>query len=136
MRLLSLVGPGGTGKTRLAPQAAAEASDAYPQECSGGYPLPRFGIRRCSCRQRGRIGRLEAKDSSPVQDLAHASAGQATARARRQLGAPVAQRGGRSRRLHQPPARTASCGRDDARAVPASPASGLPGAADASEEGR
>ena len=30
VRLVSLVGPGGTGKTRLALQAAAEASDAYP----------------------------------------------------------------------------------------------------------
>ena len=30
IRLVSLVGPGGTGKTRLALQAAAEASDAYP----------------------------------------------------------------------------------------------------------
>ena len=30
VRLVSLVGPGGTGKTRLALQAAAEASDSYP----------------------------------------------------------------------------------------------------------
>ena len=30
VRLVSLTGPGGTGKTRLALQAAAEASDSYP----------------------------------------------------------------------------------------------------------
>ena len=95
---LSLVGPGGTGKTRLALQVAAEASDAYPD---GVFWAPgaaaRSGARAaggCGGAQRhGGKGELAGRRSG-------AGAGwSAAARARRQRRAPDAGRRGSRRRL-------------------------------------
>ena len=57
VRLLTLTGPAGTGKTRLALQAAAEAAEAFPDGIRG-YHSPLFATlrsfprplpKRCSC---------------------------------------------------------------------------------------
>src|SRR5207244_6189395 len=42
VRLMTLTGPGGTGKTRLALQSAADAADAYP---GGVYWVPLAPVR-------------------------------------------------------------------------------------------
>jgi predicted ATPase/class 3 adenylate cyclase len=75
VRLVSLVGPGGTGKTRLALQAAAEASDAYPD---GVFWAPLAPLRDPALVLPTVAAALsvgEGKDSSPVDDLARALAG-------------------------------------------------------------
>ena len=75
VRLVSLVGPGGTGKTRLALQAAAEASDAYPD---GVFWAPLAPLRDPALvlpTIAAALSVIEGKDSSPVDDLARALAG-------------------------------------------------------------
>ena len=75
VRLVSLVGPGGTGKTRLALQAAAEASDAYPD---GVFWAPLASVRDPALvlpTVAATLNVSEGKDSSPVEDLARALAG-------------------------------------------------------------
>ena len=75
VRLVSLVGPGGTGKTRLALQAAAEASDAYPD---GVFWAPLAPLRDPALvlpAVAAALSVIEGKDSSPVDDLARALAG-------------------------------------------------------------
>ena len=75
VRLVSLVGPGGTGKTRLALQAAAEASDAYPD---GVFWAPLAPLRDPALvlpAIAAALSVMEGKDSSPVDDLARALAG-------------------------------------------------------------
>jgi predicted ATPase/class 3 adenylate cyclase len=75
VRLVSLVGPGGTGKTRLALQAAAEASDAYPD---GVFWAPLAPLRDPALvlpAVAAALSVMEGKDSSPVDDLARALAG-------------------------------------------------------------
>ncbi len=49
VRLVTLTGPGGTGKTRLALQAVAEAADEFP----GRFVV---GAARAASRSRGRVG--------------------------------------------------------------------------------
>ncbi len=74
-RLVSLVGPGGTGKTRLALQAAAEASDAYPD---GVFWAPLAPLRDPALvlpAVAAALSVIEGKESSPVDDLARALAG-------------------------------------------------------------
>ena len=75
VRLVSLVGPGGTGKTRLALQAAAEASDAYPD---GVFWAPLAPLRDPALvlpAVAAALSVIEGKESSPVDDLARALAG-------------------------------------------------------------
>jgi len=75
VRLVSLVGPGGMGKTRLALQAAAEASDAYPD---GVFWAPLAPLRDPALvlpTVAAALGVGEGKDSSPVDDLSRALAG-------------------------------------------------------------
>ena len=75
VRLVSLVGPGGTGKTRLALQAAAVVSDAYPD---GVFWVPLASLRDRELFLPNIAATLnvsEGKDSSPVEDLARALAG-------------------------------------------------------------
>jgi predicted ATPase/class 3 adenylate cyclase len=74
-RLVSLVGPGGIGKTRLALQAAAEASDAYP---NGVFWAPLAPVRDPAFLLptiAAALGVGEWRDSAPVDDLARALAG-------------------------------------------------------------
>ncbi len=75
VRLVSLVGPGGTGKTRLALQAAGEASDAYPD---GVFWAPLAPLRDPALvlpAIAAALSVIEGKDGSPVDDLARALAG-------------------------------------------------------------
>ncbi len=75
VRLVSLVGPGGTGKTRLALQAAAEASDAYPD---GVFWAPLAPLRDPALvlpTVAEALSVRERQDGSPVDDLAWALAG-------------------------------------------------------------
>jgi predicted ATPase/class 3 adenylate cyclase len=75
VRLVSLVGPGGTGKTRLALQVAAEASDAYPD---GVFWAPLAPLRDPALvlpAVAAALSVVEGKESSPVDDLARALAG-------------------------------------------------------------
>jgi predicted ATPase/class 3 adenylate cyclase len=75
VRLVSLVGPGGTGKTRLALQVAAEASDAYPD---GVFWAPLAPLRDPALvlpAVAAALSVIEGKDSSPVDDLARALTG-------------------------------------------------------------
>jgi predicted ATPase/class 3 adenylate cyclase len=75
VRLVSLVGPGGTGKTRLALQVAAEASDAYPD---GVFWAPLAPLRDPALvlpAVAAALSLIEGKEGSPVDDLARALAG-------------------------------------------------------------
>ena len=88
VRVLTLTGPGGTGKTRLSLQLAAELSDAYPD---GVWWVP---LASASRRRARRIGRRErarrrrgARTRARRVDRERAGA-QASAPAARQLRAP------------------------------------------------
>ena len=73
--MVSLVGPGGTGKTRLALQAAAEASDSYP---GGVFWAPLAPLRDPALvlpTVAAALGVGEGKDGSAVDDLARGLAG-------------------------------------------------------------
>jgi class 3 adenylate cyclase len=60
VRLLTLTGPGGTGKTRLALQAVAEASDGYPDGVFWSRSLPCAIPSSCSNTQRGPSARASS----------------------------------------------------------------------------
>jgi predicted ATPase/class 3 adenylate cyclase len=65
LRLLTLTGPGGTGKTRLALQAAAEASDRFPD---GTWFIPLAPLRDPALLLAAIAGALELKEQ-PGEDL-------------------------------------------------------------------
>src|SRR5262245_29315372 len=75
VRLVSLVGPGGTGKTRLGLQAAAEASDSYPD---GVFWAPLAALRDPALvlpTLAATLGVGEERDGSAADDLAQGLAG-------------------------------------------------------------
>ena len=75
VRVVSLVGPGGTGKTRLALQAAAEAADAFPD---GVFWAPLAPLRDPALflsAVASALSVIEGNDTSPVEDLSRALAG-------------------------------------------------------------
>ncbi len=75
VRLVSLVGPGGTGKTRLGLQAAAEASDSYPD---GVFWAPLAPLRdpvQVLPTVAAALGVGEERDGSAADDLARGLAG-------------------------------------------------------------
>ena len=73
-RLLTLTGPGGTGKTRLALQAAAQAADHYPD---GTTWIPLAPLRDSTLVMPTIVNALGVTDQpgSPVDTLTHALAG-------------------------------------------------------------
>jgi predicted ATPase len=75
VRVVSLVGPGGTGKTRLGLQAAAEASDSYPD---GVFWAPLAPLRDPALvlpTVAAALGVAEEQDGSAADDLARELAG-------------------------------------------------------------
>jgi predicted ATPase/class 3 adenylate cyclase len=74
VRLVSLVGPGGTGKTRLALQASAEASDAYPDGVFWASLAPLRDPALVLQTVAAALSVGEGQDGAPVDDLARALA--------------------------------------------------------------
>jgi predicted ATPase/class 3 adenylate cyclase len=75
VRLVSLVGPGGTGKTRLGLQAAAEASDLFPDGVFWASLEPLRDPALVLPTVAAALGVGEEKDGSAVDDLARGLAG-------------------------------------------------------------
>src|SRR5262245_13051651 len=75
VRLVSLVGPGGTGKTRLGLQAAAEASDCYPDGVFWASLEPLRDPALVLPTVAAALGVGEETDGSATDDLARALAG-------------------------------------------------------------
>ena len=75
VRLVSLVGPGGTGKTRLALQSAAQASDSYPDGVFWASLAPLRDPALVLPTVAAALSVGEGSGSSPVDDFARALAG-------------------------------------------------------------
>ena len=88
-RLLTLTGPGGTGKTRLALQAAADAAEQFPD---GVTWLPLAPLRDPALRSSALAGALGVAEEPgrPRRSRSPPARGQADAAAARQLRAPAA----------------------------------------------
>ena len=74
-RLVTLIGPGGTGKTRLALQAAAEVSDEYVDGVFWAALAPLRDATLVLPTLAGAVGVAEHPNAAPINDLAEGLAG-------------------------------------------------------------
>ena len=96
VRLLTLSGPGGTGKTRLALQAAAEVAEAFPDGITWVPLAPLRDASVIAFAAGQALGVLERPEIEPVEALVEAVQGKAALLLLDNARAPAAWGGGRS----------------------------------------